>query len=788
MSHQTSPMEMYLSFWDSTPIGRSFCLRLCQHEHLSPQLILEGKVISAVIRLQNNATYHSQTQFIGTLISDDESQRLIYVIDRLLVKDSTTNEFHNHQPLTGEFLIPIQFNNKNFQSINKFKQDGIKAIDNYGHSSLPFEVHHSSYLCCYMTSINSTCLNIDLSFNLLTIKNNFTLTPISPDYIQILPTALFKKLSSSIENTADLNQSCFGYCSLDRTSKNKILLILENDPQACSLPLVGIWVSNIVNIQSSFVWAACIRYYMNSSLQQRLRSGINSQQSFLLAFFLSTLHNQWVFYEVCSIQTNSTSLMTMDYDVWTCSKTIIIPNSALNQFDLNSSAQVPYDFEFKRVYDVTKTSIISSPSRHQTVKPMNDTRFPRDISLLCKETLPNDDGPDNDNDQHHATLLSPTTNGSLFGVPRIPPKQSIYVSPSWDPLSTTTIKTPKRNIRRSTVSPRSKQVSPVVTQTITNDIQWKEEIIARMQSYDSHIQSLTALVAQLLVSQNQMQQNSILTPISGYTKRDVAVQSEPLSLRSSLSSSNISNIEYCQQQRTSYNATTANTVSCTKFQSPLPSSFVHQHEPTVDCYSSIRTPTTPLRSKSPSLPVASADLNPVDILKPIFQFIDTQQQKQQQQQSTASLVTTYNSTDRGLFKLNNKDTDNHTEDTCPLTNSIQPQQQHVTSTRTTGISFISNGVQMQFINQRSSTTTLFSQSQSLHTSPQKSENNISIEVHGLEMKYLEDDQLAVAIECDRKAQKSLNILPETSQIVDKSLSFESKEYLRRYDLFTDSNR
>ncbi|CAF1532840.1 unnamed protein product, partial [Rotaria magnacalcarata] len=229
-------------------------------------------------------------------------------------------------------------------------------------------------------------------------------------------------------------------------------------------------------------------------------------------------------------------------------------------------------------------------------------------------------------------------------------------------------------------------------------------------------------------------------------------------------------------------------ISCTKFQSPLSPSFVHQHEPTVDCCSSLRKPNAPLRSESPSLPVASTDLNPVDILKPIFQFIDTQQQKQQQQKSTASLVTTYNSTDRGLFKLNNKDTDNHAEDACPLTNSIQPQQQHVTSTRTTGISFISNGVQMQFINQRSSTTTLFSQPQSLHTSPQKSENNLSIEVHGLEMKYLEDDQLAVAIECDRKAQKSLNVLPETSQIVDKSLSFESKEYLRRYDLFTDSNR
>jgi hypothetical protein len=200
-------------------------------------------------------------------------------------------------------------------------------------------------------------------------------------------------------------------------------------------------------------------------------------------------------------------------------------------------------------------------------------------------------------------------------------------------------------------------------------------------------------------------------------------------------------------------------------------------------YSSLRRSTAPS-----SVPT---DLNAVDILKPIFQFIDNQQQKQQQQGSTSSLMTTYNSTDTTLVKIDDEEPDHQTENMLHLANVIQQQQQHVTSTRTTGISFISNGVQMQFINQQSSTTTVYPQSQPsissppppptelLPTSPQKSENNLSIEVHGLEMKYLEDDQLAVAIECDRQSQ--------TPQIVDKSLSFGTQEYLRRYGLFTDSN-
>lgn len=96
-----------------------------------------------------------------------------------------------------------------------------------------------------MCSRLSPSINADLSFDLLTVKNSFKITPINPESVQMLPTALLKNLSSQTGNGIYVNQPHFGYCGLDRMSKNKVLLILENDPQACALPLVGMYVYNL---------------------------------------------------------------------------------------------------------------------------------------------------------------------------------------------------------------------------------------------------------------------------------------------------------------------------------------------------------------------------------------------------------------------------------------------------------------------------------------------------------------------------------------------------------------
>ena len=107
------------SCWDSTPIGRSLHLCLCPNENLSPQLIIEDKVIRSIVRLKNPMTIF----FIATLISDDESQRLTYVIDRFLL----TNDIRDHQLITGEFQVPIQCDTKHSAAFNSCIQSAIQV-------------------------------------------------------------------------------------------------------------------------------------------------------------------------------------------------------------------------------------------------------------------------------------------------------------------------------------------------------------------------------------------------------------------------------------------------------------------------------------------------------------------------------------------------------------------------------------------------------------------------------------------------------------------------------------
>ena len=331
------------------------------------------------------------------------------------------------------------------------------------------------------------------------------------------------------------------------------------------------WLSGIVDVQCAFVWAACLRYCMNSSLKQRLRNGTNPQQAFLLACYLSTSRGQCDFYEVTvttGSSTNSTSFI-LDYDLWTSSKKIIMPNPPTSHsHDASVNTQLPYDFEFRHVYDGPKmrallgahmgnVSLSTPQQQHQPMRssttPIN-TQLPSDISFLSA-IIPSDDEDDVDHhshpseriqqEHHHQTMLSsPNTNGSLFGVPRLPPQQSMHQSPSWDSISATSMATPKWIAPVPTVvSPLTTSQAPppppplrfsspapstIASSTGVADAQWKEEMLEKMQAYDAHIQSLNALIAQLLAAQKQQEQrSSIGTPARESIKCDVAVQSEP---------------------------------------------------------------------------------------------------------------------------------------------------------------------------------------------------------------------------------------------------------------------
>ena len=266
-----------------------------------------------------------------------------------------------------------------------------------------------------------------------------------------------------------------------------------------------------------------------------------------------------------------------------------------------------------------------------------------------------------------------------------------------------------------------------------------------------------------------------------------------------------------------------------QFQSSRPA---RQPEPVID-YASLRnsadserllienTPAvyhqTPVRSMSPAppplLPRPPADLNPVDILKPFFQYMATQQQKQQQQQQleyhqeqqrlNSPLASASSSFDGALVRRLDDENGCQAEKVSQVTNVIQQsqQQQQVTSTTTTGISFIANGLQMQFFNQQSSITTVYppasiapvpstptTNAGSMHSSNQPSENDLSIEVRSLAMKYLEDDQLAVAIEYDRQSPTPPSTVRQSPQTFDKSMSFATQKYFEKYGIVSGNNR
>ena len=56
------------------------------------------------------------------------------------------------------------------------------------------------------------------------------------------------------------------------------------------------------------------------------------------------------------------------------------------------------------------------------------------------------------------------------------------------------------------------------------------------------------------------------------------------------------------------------------------------------------------------------------------------------------------------------------------------------------------------------------------------------------MKYLEDDQLAVAIEYDRQSPTPPSTVRQSPQAVDKSMSFAVQKYFEKYGIVSGSNR
>ncbi|XP_071492005.1 uncharacterized protein [Diadema antillarum] len=130
-----------------------------------------------------------------------------------------------------------------------------------------------------------------LHFGALTMATRFAATPIRP--VPFIPTALARNLLGPLPLSDVQGAYKTGFITMDET--RKLLLLLESDPKASTLPLVGIWLSGVNFVSNPLVWSACLRYLNSSTIQDRMCS---SNGRHLLVLFTQT-SSQTLFYEWC---------------------------------------------------------------------------------------------------------------------------------------------------------------------------------------------------------------------------------------------------------------------------------------------------------------------------------------------------------------------------------------------------------------------------------------------------------------------------------------------------------
>ncbi|XP_077189947.1 SCL-interrupting locus protein isoform X2 [Paroedura picta] len=202
-------------------------------------------------------------------------------------------------------------------------------------------------------------LNFDFHWAAVTLANTLKYTPVNS--VPIIPTALARNLNSHM-NIAHVQGTCkYGYLTMDQT--RKLLLVLESDPKAYTLPLIGIWLSGITHIYSPQVWACSLRYLYSCSIQERV---LSESGGFLIVLY-SMLHKDPEFYEClpCGCTELGFQLLTSK-ETLRLFKNVGPSDKNSIQFDLsseNKNAEMEFFSKISKDVSIKCSSQSSSPSK-----------------------------------------------------------------------------------------------------------------------------------------------------------------------------------------------------------------------------------------------------------------------------------------------------------------------------------------------------------------------------------------------------------------------------------------
>ncbi|XP_072275702.1 SCL-interrupting locus protein [Pyxicephalus adspersus] len=387
--------------WDSTPMGEPIGLHFSYYRN--PHLLLSEKALRLAYR-------HAKTErrvfccfLLGSFSVDDDEEGVTLTIDRFdpgREKAGIVGKVPSAL-LPGDFVIPCSVSsresagNVTLHTTEEFAAS-FKGLQSHLHCKEALDLSKLLTVRAHITySESMDNLHFDLRWAAVTVANSFESTPIKP--VPIIPTALARNLSSH-NNIAQLQgtHKC-GYLTMDQT--RKLLLVLESDPKAYTLPLVGIWLSGITHIHSPQVWASCLRYLFSSSIKERV---LSESGSFLIVLY-SLTHKEPEFYEC---------MPCIGHDPLGCQ--LLTCEDSLHLFkNAESSKQSPLMFELSTESQNAEAYLLSEVS-----KTISDSVFKLHASPAKLSVSDHDSGVE---DEDFSPRPSPHPHPSFQQVTRIHP-------------------------------------------------------------------------------------------------------------------------------------------------------------------------------------------------------------------------------------------------------------------------------------------------------------------------------------------------------------------------------
>uniref|UniRef100_A0A3Q2Q7S4 STIL centriolar assembly protein n=1 Tax=Fundulus heteroclitus TaxID=8078 RepID=A0A3Q2Q7S4_FUNHE len=274
------------ALWDGSPAGEKLRLQLCSHRN--PRLVLLEKALRLAQRHARRCNKpRLQCFFLGSLSVNEDEEGITVTLDRFDPgRDQVgTADLVPSALLPGDVLVPCWFSPQSeadavVQSEAELHQC-FKALQQAvsGRQTL----HLSQLLKVrgqVLCSQTSDAASFSLGWSAVCPGVGVDVQPVRA--VPIIPTALLRSLTS-VGRPAERAGRQRGFLTMDQT--RKLVLLLESDPKASSLPLVGLWLSGVAHISNPQVWAWTLRFMFGAALQDRV---LSEAGCFLLVVFAST--------------------------------------------------------------------------------------------------------------------------------------------------------------------------------------------------------------------------------------------------------------------------------------------------------------------------------------------------------------------------------------------------------------------------------------------------------------------------------------------------------------------